>query len=406
MSKILILGLGVSGKSCAAYLLKHQFQVTAVDRNFESLFLKPDVKQLIDLGLELKSDSIDFPLHSFSQLIVSPGIDPSHPLIQKAKHLNIEVIGEIEFGFRHLQNFCVGITGSNGKTTTTLSIVHILNNMGLKAKALGNVGASLTGYLMNVDPEEILIVELSSFQLETLQIPVLDAALILNITPNHLDRHPSMESYVKAKMQIQNCLKEGGQLFVSKQVVASYGNFLKKYKLFDEIENFSVQNLQAAYSICSLFGISLSDFQKKMASFQRPSHRMEWVAEINGVTYYNDSKATNVDAVLYAVNQLSGPILLIAGGVDKGASYRPWIASFAGKVKKIVVFGEAAEKINGELKDFFLIEKVKTLEEALFLLRKISVEKDTILFSPGCSSFDQFVNYEARGEAFKQMVKR
>jgi UDP-N-acetylmuramoylalanine--D-glutamate ligase len=412
--KILIIGLGVSGRSCAAFLLQQGFSLVAVDRKIESLKLDPKIKVLIDLGLEVQSDSSPLAWESFSQIIVSPGVDPSHPIVQKGGQLGIEVIGEIELAFRYLKNRCIGITGTNGKTTTTLLTTHVLNQMGIAARPLGNVGSSLSGYLIDANPNEILIIELSSFQLETVQTRALDAALILNITPNHLDRHPSMQAYSSAKLRIQNCLKEPfSRFYISSQVAAEYGADLKKFEIFDasispigytERGVAVEQNIQAACCLCHFFGVSSSDFYEKMKTFQKPPHRMEWVAEIDQVAYYNDSKATNVDAVRHAVAQLPGSIILIAGGVDKGSSYRPWIDSFSGKVKKIVVFGQAAEKIYQELTDFFSIEKVETLEQALKVARNSAIEKDVVLLSPGCSSYDQFLNYEARGEAFKRKV--
>jgi len=413
-AKNLIIGLGISGRSCAAFLLKKGFSVVAADKNIEKLRLDPQIQSLMQAGLKCDLDREDFSLDGFSQIIVSPGINPNHPIVQKGRRLGIEILGEIELAFRHLENRCIGITGSNGKTTTTLLTTHVLNEMGIRARALGNVGASLSGYLMDPDSEEILVVELSSFQLETLRERCLDVAVILNITPNHLDRHPSMQAYIDAKLQIQNCLKgPSAKLYVSSQVAFECGKKLKKIEIFDapissvgytEWRGVGEQNVKAAHSICALLGVSTSDFYQKMKTFQKPPHRIEWVAEINGVTYYNDSKATNVDAVMHAVNQFEGPIVLVAGGVDKGASYRPWIDCFSNKVKKIVVFGQAADKIKGELQESFSLEKVSTLEEALLTAHSVARPKDVVLLSPGCSSYDQFVNYEARGNEFKRMV--
>ena len=177
--KALVIGFGISGKSAAALLQKQGYTVVAVDKN-------PNLKAE---GIEIFPDSEDFPLDGYSLAILSPGIPLTHPLVRKALKAGIEVIGEIEFAFRFLKNRCIGITGSNGKTTTVTMIAHVLNACGKKARALGNVGASLTGYLLDPDAEEILVIELSSFQIETLETRCLEAAGILNITPNHLDRY-------------------------------------------------------------------------------------------------------------------------------------------------------------------------------------------------------------------------
>ncbi len=175
---ILIIGYGVSGKGAMSLLNKQGVAAVAVDR-------KPEAGVFLD--------SADFPMEGISQVIVSPGVLPSHPLVQKARSLGLEVVGEIEFALRFTQNRCVGVTGSNGKTTTTLLIVHALRAAGIKARAVGNVGTALSSYLLESDPEEILILELSSFQLETMRAKKLDAAVYLNLSPNHLDRHASME---------------------------------------------------------------------------------------------------------------------------------------------------------------------------------------------------------------------
>lgn len=412
--KILIIGLGVSGRSCAAFLLKNSSSVVAVDRNKQTLLADPRIQLLQQKGLEIFSDSEDLSAFRFSQVIVSPGVDLNHPLVLKAKKEGVEVIGEIEWAFRYIKNRCIGVTGTNGKTTTTLLTVHVLNEMGMKARAVGNVGFSLSSYLMDPDPEEILVVELSSFQLETFQTRSLLAALLLNITPNHLDRHPSMEAYAKAKLQIQNCLlPEYGRFYVSSQIASQYSLNLKNFEIFDatiskvgytERGAGHEQNVRAAYVLCRLMGVASSDFYEKIKSFRKLPHRIEWVAEINGVAYYNDSKATNVDAVMYALAQFTGSVILLAGGVDKGASYRPWIDAFASKVRKLIVFGQAAEKIERELVGFFSIQKVATLQEAVKVAKQIAIEKEIVLLSPGCSSYDQFVNYEERGEKFKREV--
>ncbi len=371
----------------------------------------------LQADIELHPDSPDFPVEEFSQVILSPGVPPDHPLVQKARMLGIEVIGEIELAFRHLKNRCIGITGSNGKTTTVLLIAHILNAAGKKARALGNVGDSLAGYLLHPDPEEILVVELSSFQLETLNSQCLEVAGILNITPNHLDRHPSMDSYAAAKLRIQNCLKLGGKLFLSKQVYADYHSQIScKWEIFDEtIAQISEEryiklgapewkNVQAAIPFCAHFGVAGEEFWRGLETFRKPVHRIEWVADIDGVSYYNDSKSSNIHSVMHAIGLFRGPILLLAGGVHKGASYRPWIDCFRGKVRKIIAFGESAGIMEKELEADFPFLKVETLQEAVECAKAEAKEKETVLLSPGCSSYDQFRNFEHRGDEFKKLV--
>lgn len=399
MKRCLVVGYGISGKAAAAFLRKQGCEVVAVDR-------KPAEKGVL-------LDSEDFPLEGFSQVILSPGVPPTHAIVRRAREQEIEAIGEIELAFRYVKNRCIGITGSNGKTTTTLLTAHLLNQAGMKARSLGNVGESLTGYLLNPDLEEILVVELSSFQLETLALrPCFDAAAILNITPNHLDRHASIEEYASAKLRIGRCLKEGGKLFVSEQVLRDYavGTRFDQETVASNSEESYIkrggperQNIEAAFAICRFFGAQ--DLENGLKTFKKPPHRIEWIADIDGVSYYNDSKSSNVESVIHAVRLLNGPIHLLIGGVHKGASYRPWIENFQGKVKKIFAFGQAAPKMEEELAAAFVFVRVETMQEALMRAKKEAKKNETILLSPGCSSYDQFRNYEHRGEEFKRMVK-
>lgn len=395
--KTVVLGLGISGRAAATFLLSRGVSVIGVDRNIENLEKTFEVQQLVSQGLVLSKE--DLSLDRVDRIILSPGIPLSHPLVMQAQKNRIEVIGEIEFAFRHLRNRCIGITGSNGKTTTTLLIAHVLKQAGFSSYALGNVGTGLSTYLLDPKPEDILVVELSSFQLETLKQQCLDFALILNITENHLDRYPSMKEYVDAKLSIQHCLKESGVLFVSRQVSS-----LCPGTIFD-LED-TAQNQQAAFAICSQFGITKEMFCKALASFRKPLHRIEDIGSVNGVAFFNDSKSSNIESVMYAVRQFSSPLILIVGGFDKGSSYVPWIQCFKGKVKHVVAYGMARDKIEREIGSEIPCTKVGPFAEAVDLAIAMGEEKDTVLLSPGCSSYDQFPNFERRGEAFRELIWR
>jgi UDP-N-acetylmuramoylalanine--D-glutamate ligase len=258
-------------------------------------------------------------------------------------------------------------------------------------------------------------VELSSFQLEKLSIKgYFDAAAILNITPNHLNRHASMQEYAEAKLRLGRCLKPDGKIFISKQVEKDFG--IQNGIVFDcTLQEDGIdrvrkglsesENEAAAKALVSFCGVSKLAAEEAMKTYRKPPHRIEWVAEIDGVAYYNDSKASNIEAVIHAVRLFSGPILLLIGGVDKGSSYTPWIECFQGKVKRIAAFGEAKEKMERELGPFFRVEKFFTMKEAFEFAKRHAGRGDTVLLSPGCSSYDQFANYEERGESFKKMVK-
>lgn len=393
----IVLGLGISGRSAAAFLLFRGVSVIGVDRRIDELRSHPEIQSLVAQGLVLSHEEVS--LDQVERLILSPGIPLTHPLVIAAQKQNIEVIGEVEFAFRHIRNRCIGITGSNGKTTTTLLITHVLNKAGIPACALGNVGVGLSKYLINPNPEEVLVIELSSFQLETLKTRCLDFAIILNITQNHLDRYPSMKEYADAKLSIRQCLKESGVLFVSREVADQYACPAKVYDTEEK-----QQNIQAAFAICRQFGITEEKFYRLLESFCKPPHRIEKIAEIDGVAFFNDSKSSNIESVMYAVRQFSGPLILIVGGTDKGASYFPWIACFKGKVKHVVAYGLAKEKIEKEIGAHFSFTKVGPFAEAVNIAAAIGEDKDTVLLSPGCSSYDQFSNFEHRGDAFRELI--
>ena len=385
----LIIGMGVSGKAAAALLTKNGIPFVAVDRN-GPLY-----------------DTADVPLDLISQVILSPGIPRSHPLVQRALQNGIEVIGELEMALREVKNRCIGITGSNGKTTTCSLITHVLTYCGLKARAVGNIGAALSDYLLHQDPSEILIIELSSFQLETLFSKKMELGVVLNITPNHLDRHASREEYAFAKIGMRRCVEK---LLISKQVQRDWNVDAEVFDastLFSaEYRQFGVQNVQAAERVCAHLGISQADFLAALPTFQKPLHRMEFLGEKNGRIYYNDSKATSVEAVVHGVSLLQSTGILIAGGVHKGASYKPWIASFRGKVRKIIAFGAAAPLMEAELAADLPLERVATLEEAAERAAAVAERGEFILLSPGCSSYDQFVDYQHRGDAFRKWFKK
>ncbi len=413
-NKVLIIGFGISGRSSAKLYLKQGKEVIAVDQKALLLKQSSEVQDLLAQGVRLLGENqepVDF--SSIEEVLLSPGVSPSHPLVLQAKQKGIEVIGEIELAFRHLENPAIGITGTNGKTTVTLLTAHILNACGKKAKALGNMGTPLTSF--EGEKEEILVVELSSFQLETLTKKCLDAAVILNITPDHLDRYRSVKEYAQAKLHIQNVLKPEGELYVSKQVKSRY--FRGKnpscfddvtdrqvQKMFGKDQKVNKQNALASFRLCSFFGVKEEEFAKAVQTFQAPPHRLEFIKEVKGISFYNDSKATNVESVLHAVKTLPGPLILIVGGVDKGSPYTPWKKAFKKKVKKLFAIGLAAKKIQEELGSDFEVVLAASLYEALQKAFTSAEKNDKILLSPGCASFDSFRNYEHRGDEFKRFV--
>jgi UDP-N-acetylmuramoylalanine--D-glutamate ligase len=371
--KALVLGLGVSGKSAALFLKRRGVEVVGVDdRTAPQQFST---------------------LRGFDLFVPSPGISRQHPLYQLAKREGIPIKGEMQLFLEETKEPCIGVTGTNGKTTVVRMIEHGLNYCGKVAHAVGNVGVPIAEH----ERTGILVIEMSSYQLETLTAPVLDVAIVLNIAQDHVERYENFEEYALTKASIAKCLKAGGELLIHSSVDP---------KLFSQpFVPFEGGNLQAAQLACAHFGVEKSLFRKAMETFKQPLHRIEFVASIEGVDYYNDSKATNVAAVLNAIEKFEQKIVLILGGYDKGLSFEP-LFPFASKFSSVVTYGQAREKIANALKHLVEVDQVGTLKLAVEFARSKAKRGEVVLFSPGCSSFDAFKNYEERGDAFKDYVRR
>ncbi|MBA2729002.1 MAG: UDP-N-acetylmuramoyl-L-alanine--D-glutamate ligase [Parachlamydiaceae bacterium] len=411
---LLVLGMGLSGRSAASFLLSQGARVVAYDKDIESLKMNPSIQTLKNQGLEFFDPKSKDSLKEFSVIVSSPGIPLSSPIYQEALLSGVEIIGEIELAFRHISTPCIGVTGTNGKTTVTLLIEHVLNKIGIEAKAVGNVGVPLTSMIGS--QAEVLVVELSSYQLETMHSKILDAAVLLNITPDHLERYGNMEEYAEAKARIFECVKPLGNLLISEKCHHEWKGLFQKNKLFvfdrdkTVLNNFKdksphdIENLLAAYHICLQWGVNEEQFMRAQESFVKPPHRIEFVRNVRGVNFIDDSKGTNIDAVIKAVESINGPIILIAGGVDKGFSYSSWLKPFEGKVRLICVIGEASNKMYDELSSSFPVERFLGLETAVHFSMKNASIGNTVLLSPGCSSYDMFTDYTHRGREFQRIV--
>jgi UDP-N-acetylmuramoylalanine--D-glutamate ligase len=399
--KVIILGFGVSGRAASLFLLKRGYEVFVVDRNVKKI----NKEEFLKKNIHFFDEDEKFDFSKFSFLVLSSGIKNSHPIVEEAKKKGLLVLGEMDIGFLSLKGVkkCIGITGTNGKTTVVSLIEFVLNENGIKAVSVGNIGKSLCEYVLEEKEGEVLIVEVSSFQLSALNLKVFDMAVILNITLDHLDWHLSFEDYVKSKLNIQNCLK-GKKLFVSKAVFKSFNKYLKKdfLKIFDW-ENFLEQNLLAAFFVVKEFSITFSNFMKCVKKFKKLKYRMEFLTEIREISFYNDSKSTNAYSTIYAVKILKDNVILIAGGADKGLFFEEWKKVFKGKVKSIFLIGSCAKRMEKSLFGFD-VEVVNTLQKAVEGAYKKAGKGDKILLSPGCSSFDQFDDYKHRGNEFKKYV--
>jgi UDP-N-acetylmuramoylalanine--D-glutamate ligase len=437
--KVLVIGLGSSGRSALKLLIQAGAKAAGVDSNCALIETHEEVLQLKAQATILQENALNS-VDAFDTIVVSPGVPQTNLLYQQALSKGLPIVGEVELAFHFLKQPVLGITGTNGKTTVTLLVTHVLNFAGQPAKALGNIGIPITSYVhssqSNEQAHEWVVAELSSFQLETMKTPLLDAGAILNITPDHLDRYPDMHAYAAAKIQMKHCLKPKGPLYVEEKCFHDFYELFRHEKaiLYGYSKNCGIssdflhllvnnkrqcmlpsylqgkkshdlENAMAAFALCQHAGVSAEIFMQALSSFQKPAHRIQWVGSSGGVHFYDDSKGTNLDAVIKAVDTMPGQVILIAGGVDKGASYKPWIVHFENKVKAICAIGQAAKKMKEELGNDLAIDIYGNLKEAVQAAVKIAKPGDHILLSPGCSSFDMFRDYAHRGDEFQKIVK-
>jgi len=398
----LVIGLGKSGLSAAKYLQKNQKSIALFDDNNRK-YHSPDILDLIDNGAEIFNEHKS--LLKIKKAVISPGVPLDHFIVRKLKELCIPVISEIELGLSLAKNKMIAITGTNGKSTVSSLVAHILNHSGIKSVCVGNIGYPITSYLMNQNDDDVLVVEISSFQLETIIGKYFDVGMILNIYPHHLDRHDSFNSYALTKISLQ---QKSEKTYVSKAVSMQFKDQLNNHFIYDEecleVEGHIAQNLSAAYAICKEFDIDKVDFFNAVKSFKSLAHRVEKVATINQVRYFNDSKATNPNAVIQGVERFSDNVILITGGYDCANDFNIWRKTLPKKVKKIIAMGQCKQKIFDALSDLIEVIKVDDLALGFEKANQIARANDVILFSPGAPSYDQFNNFEERGDAFKLLV--
>lgn len=376
-------------------------------------------------------------------MVVSPGVPSDAPIIKEALNKNIEVISEIEFASWFNKAKIIGVTGSNGKTTTTSLIAHILEVSGYKKYSAGNIGTAFSSVVTEAGSNDIIALELSSFQLDFIKTFKPNSAIILNITPDHLDRYEyKFENYIASKYRIaknqteedilvlnadneftHNSLinskanivytstqkeLEDGIYFNSGEVIYKKdGEIIFKCKR-DEIflrGDHNLSNAMAAIAALKYFNISNENIIKGLKSFKGVEHRLEYVETINGIGFINDSKATNVDSVKYALNSFSNPIYLILGGLDKGNDYNQIKDLVIEKVKKIYAIGSSKEKIFNFFSSLIPVEYKNDLHDCINSALDEAISGDIVLLSPACASFDMFDNYEHRGKIFKDAVK-
>jgi UDP-N-acetylmuramoylalanine--D-glutamate ligase len=444
--KIVILGAGESGTGAALLAKAKGYEVFVSDM----AAIADKYKAILNenkIAFEEGQHSENLILNA-DEIVKSPGIPDKAPIIKKLKEKGTPIIGEIELASRYTKAKIIAITGSNGKTTTTLLTYHLLKKAGFNVGLGGNIGESMAKQVIN-DTFDYFVLELSSFQLDNLYQFKADVGMLLNITPDHLDRYEyKFENYIDSKFRMSQNQNENDYFIthIDNETVAKYlpnktinaklleislekevnqGAYLKDDEIKFKVGNveFSLDAtclpLQGKHNVANIMaavlgieamkqkaGINTSfDYQKLMIDFKNACHRLEFVAEINGVTYINDSKATNVDSVYFALDAMTKPVIWIAGGVDKGNDYDQVNSLVKNKVKLLVCMG----KDNSPLENYFLdvidtIISTDSLEEAMKVATEGAEVGDVVLLSPACASFDLFKNYEDRGEQFKNTV--
>lgn len=425
----MVLGLGVSGLEAAQLARRQGAHVTVVD--------EAQTSRVKEKGIHLEREGIEVQLggkispKSCDLVIVSPGIDLQSNFSKKVIPVGVPVIGELEFASRFCKTPLIAITGTNGKTTTTELITAALIQAGKKAKAVGNIGKAFSSVISESETLDYLVVEVSSFQLETIQSFRPHVSLYLNLTPDHLDRYPTMHEYAAAKNRIFENQTASDFAVVNTQLTLPMFSAQKKTfsgtdrradyyfengVLFcgsERIMNLeqsqlmglhNVENMLAALTTTDVLGISREPVVRALCDYLPKPHRCEKIGEFDGVLYINDSKGTNTDAVEKALVSLNRPVVLIAGGKDKGISFKSLREVISQKVKHAVLIGETREQIAEEWSGCAPISQKTNFREAISFAHQQAQKGDVVLLSPGCSSFDMFQNYEDRGNQFRQEV--
>ncbi|MDU4045957.1 UDP-N-acetylmuramoyl-L-alanine--D-glutamate ligase [Peptoniphilus gorbachii] len=430
---ILIMGFGVTGKSSLKFLREFPVKIYIYDKNIDFQSLKVDEDFIIFKDEDL--DKIDL-------IVKSPGIYPFDDLLVKAREKNIEIISDIELSYRYLKtDNVVAVTGTNGKTTTTTIVGDILKRKA-KTFVVGNIGRGILEITKEAKKDDFIVIEASSFQLEdTIEFKP-HIALLTYVTSDHLDWHKTTENYVKAKLKIfanqdendfailnyedRNLAKKynikAQKYYFSMEKISEKGSYFDDGKIYyndgkntEEILDVkdlkipgvhNIKNVMAAIIIAKLFGIDSNTIKRSISSFTGVEHRIEFVRELNGVKYYNDSKGTNPDSTEVAIAAMDSNVILIAGGYDKNSNFDNLIEKSKDKLKTVILLGETADKISNSCKkskvEFYI---VKDLNKAVELAKKLSLKGEDVLLSPACASWDMYSNYEARGRHFKDLVR-
>lgn len=446
--KVLVFGAGISGIGSCGLLIAEGAEVLLYDG-------KKDLDRariLEQLGGEQKVQIItgDFPeevLETLDLIVISPGVPTDLPVVLRMKEMEIPVWGEIELAYVCGKGEILGITGTNGKTTTTSLLGEIMKNACDSVYVVGNIGNPYTTVAATTREESVIVAELSSFQLESIHKFRPRVSAVLNITPDHLNRHHTMEAYIQAKMDIMKnqteedtCVlnyedevtRRMGEktsakvLYFSSAHKLKQGIYLEEGRIIykpDARENgievckiselqilgvHNYENVMAATAMAAAYGVDMEIIRNTIKAFKGVEHRIEFVAEKNGVVYYNDSKGTNPDAAIKGIQAMVRPTVLIGGGYDKQSDFHEWIRSFDGKVRYLVLIGATKEQIQREAAECGFTDCIlkDTFEEAMEACTELAKPGDAVLLSPACASWGMFPNYEVRGKEFKKFVEK
>jgi len=440
--RVLVVGLGRSGVASALFLKSRGARVTVSDAKSEDQ-LPDEIPALLDQGIAVETGGHgERTFQNQDLIVVSPGVPVDSQALNQARALGAPVIGEIELACEFLPGRIVAITGSNGKTTTTTLIGEILAKSGVKTLVGGNIGTPAISLVPEATAETAVVLEVSSFQLETIRSFHPAITVVLNVTPDHLDRHRTFAAYVNAKARIfenqtsddfavlnaddptcvEMAARTRAQVFwFSRKNLVEKGAFVKDAQLTFRRDNsdfdimpvaevllkgaHNVENVLASICAAALMGCDPVRIRDAVRQFKAVEHRLEFVATAQGVDYYNDSKATNVDATIKALESFPANVHLILGGKDKGSDYTLLNELLRERVKCVYTIGAAAEKIESQIRGPKKVVSSGTIESAVRQASDSAVRGDIVLLAPACASFDQFQNYEHRGRVFKELVR-
>jgi UDP-N-acetylmuramoylalanine--D-glutamate ligase len=432
--RVLVCGMMRSGQAAARLLKRLGAAVTAQDLKEADKIEWTDFNPE-DEGIELYvGRNPDEIVERFDLIVISPGIPQGLPFLEKAAALGIPVWGEIELASRLCPCPIIAITGTNGKTTTTTLVGEVLRNAGRRTAVVGNIGEPFCGHIGELTPDDTAVAEISSFQLETVHTFKPFISAIINVTPDHLNRHKTMENYSALKARIFANQKAAAAGFAVLNFDDAYCRnmspkcktvwFSSKERLADgayydgetirygeaviDMRGVRIlkENALAAAAVCLLAGVAPYVIETTFKAFAGVEHRIEYVTEKNGVEYFNDSKATNTDSAIKALEAMTRPVVLIAGGYDKQASFDEWVKLFDGAVKRVITLGATAEQIEAACRayNYTDYERVNSLRDAVTLAAARAERGDCVLLSPACASWDMFDNFEQRGNLFKKFV--